>query len=188
MKKELFRAVARKEAEFSVRPHLTTKKKLAAFACVADDFGYRFTGLAAGTRTANNPYYAFRRTPDADRRAAAALARHPHAMTGGQLPGMRPGGGFRPDRATRERVGLFHAQLVIDATTVYRTRVVRNLVGLLVLAVVVLAVQGFPAPATLISGGVGVALLACYFLGAEVGRRRRARKARLLASAGWDPL
>ncbi|WP_419995866.1 hypothetical protein [Streptomyces boninensis] len=176
-------------AEYTVRPYALSRRKFASFAYVADQLGYRYAGHTPGTGATNNPYFTFRRTADAPERAAAAMAEYPGILHGGPLPGMRQGGGLDPLPEVRAEVGLFYSQMVLDGCARYNRRVLPNIVLLLVAAVVILAIAGFPATGTLIAGAIWLVFFALYLLGLTISRRRATTHAARLAEAGvqWPP-
>ncbi len=51
LRNELMKAVAEEAREFTARPYFPGLRKFAAFAYVAESYGYRYAGHAAGTRT-----------------------------------------------------------------------------------------------------------------------------------------
>lgn len=112
-------------------------RKFAAFAYVAEQYGYRYYGLSpTSPKGSPNPYFAFRRAPDAVERASRTAALFPQALTGGQLPGMRPGGSrLRPLTEARREVDLLHARIQVDYNGSHRGR---GLLQLLVIPLVML--------------------------------------------------
>lgn len=184
MVSSLMRAGSQGDSEFNVRPHFLTKKRFAAFAYVAEQYGYLYSGITPGTGATNNPYYSFRRAPDAYERASTTAARHPGMGNGGPLPGMRPGQGLRPLPEARAEVDLLHSRMVVDASSRYNVRVLSNILILLVVVIIGLAVQGFPSQGVLIGGGIWLGFLAVYLLGLAITRRRRAAHTGRLARAG----
>ncbi|MFH8526922.1 hypothetical protein ACH4GE_00705 [Streptomyces tendae] len=91
-------------------------RNFAAFAYVAEQYGYRYDGLSPlFPKGSPNPYFALRRLPDASERAAWSGQHYPTATEGGQLPGMRPGGSrLRPLAEARQDVDLLHARIMVD--------------------------------------------------------------------------
>lgn len=185
----LLEAGSQGRAEYSVRPYTSSTKTFAAFAYVAEQFGYRYVGHTPGTGATNNPYYSFQRMPDAHERAAATVANHPDVLHGGALPGMRPGGGLRPLPSVQQEVELLHSQMILDACGRYNGRVLGNLILVLVAAAVFLGFMGYTVDRVLVVGGIWCALFAIYLIGLGVTRRKRAKHLARLAQAGveWPP-
>lgn len=94
-------AVVGKKSELVIRPLLPRLKKLAAFAYVAERYGYGYAGHAPGTAAVNNPGFVFRRAADARERAVLLTAGRPGG--GIALPGVMPGPGLMPTPAGRQR-------------------------------------------------------------------------------------
>ncbi|MGW0736722.1 hypothetical protein [Streptomyces sp. NPDC002851] len=179
----LMQAARRGESEYHVRPYLISRKQFAAFAYVADQLGYRFMGHSPGTGATNNPYFMFRRTADSPAKAAATMERYPALLQGGPLPGMRPGGELRPLPSVQAEVDVFYSQMVLDGCRRYNRRVLPNILLLLVVALIVLGIAGFPPQGTLIAGGIWLAFFALYLIGLMVSRRRAAKHSARLAQA-----
>ncbi|MFJ6566812.1 hypothetical protein ACIQNU_05295 [Streptomyces sp. NPDC091292] len=166
-------------------------RKFAAFAYVAEQYGYVYEGLSpVSPKGSPNPYFAFRRAPDAVERAAATAARHPAALQGGPLPGMRPGGGrLRPLPEARRDVELLHARIQVDYHRTHRRRGLAALVVLPFVMLIPLSQTGFTATALLVCGAVWLFFAALWTLGLALARRRLTRYGRVLTAAGitWPP-
>ncbi|MGW1049408.1 hypothetical protein [Streptomyces sp. NPDC002521] len=186
---ELRDAVAAGRDQYELRLASPNFHRLAAYAYVAEQFGYRYMGAAPGTSTLNQPLLVFRRAEDLRARAAETLARYPHFAEGGPLPGMVPGKGLHPSGEAKGEVGLLHSRLVVDAARRYSRRVLRNLVSVLVLMAVVLFFPGYTVQHVLVAGGIWLGLFALYLIGLGVSRLRLAKHGARLAAAGipWPP-
>ena len=182
---ELAKAVAEEASEFTVRPRLPGLRRFAAFAYVAEQFGYRYAGHAPGNAALNNPYFLFCRVSDPRERAAAPGAVTPDAFQGALLPGMRPGLGLTPDDSARPGVELLHSRMVVDASGRYTTRVLSNVLLLPFVLAAFLFFPGYTVDRVLIAAGIWLAFFALYLVGLAVTRFRRARHlARLSAALG----
>ncbi|MFF0514932.1 hypothetical protein [Streptomyces sp. NPDC004250] len=186
---ELMKAVAEEASDFVVRPHFPGLKKFAAFAYVAESFGYRYCGHAPGNAALNNPYFLFRRMPDARERAAALMAADPGTSGRAQLPGMQPGNGFSPVPAVRREVELLYSQMVVDASGRYNPRVLSNILVLPIVIAIFLIFPGYTVENVLIAAGIWFVFFAFYLVGLGVSRQRRAKHLARLSAAGveWPP-
>ncbi|MFE6590694.1 hypothetical protein [Streptomyces sp. NPDC057781] len=186
---ELMKAVAEEAREFAVRPHFPGLKKFAAFAYVAERFGYRYLGHAPGNAALNNPYFLFRRMPDARERATALMGADAAAPVGNALPGMRPGLGFTPTPAARPEVEILYSQMVVDASGRYNPRVLSNILILPIVMAIFLIFPGYTVDNVLIAAGIWLAFFALYLVGLCVSRYRRVKHLARLAAAGveWPP-
>ncbi|WP_419999270.1 hypothetical protein [Streptomyces boninensis] len=170
-----------------------SRRKFAAFAYIAGQYGYEYDGLAPGVpRSLNYPVFAFRRLPDAEQRAAHTAAQHPNARFGGPYPGMRPGGdGLTPLAETRTEVDLLHARIKVDLFGKSAGKRVRKLAVLVPIGVflALLINQSFTATAFIVAGGICVAWCLYLWLASEIMRRRHHHYRRTLADAGirWPP-
>lgn len=171
------------------------RRKLASFVYVAEQYGYRYDGLAPQPQ---NPTLTFRRLPDAAERAARTQERFPDAQRGGQLPGMRPGlRRLVPLAETKQEVDLLFAPFVQDVTEEsYAGKRVRGGIVTGVVVMVVFAVAGvFYADSVgdylttigVFDGILGLVFGTAYFWGRAARRRARDRSGRLLARAGAEP-
>lgn len=163
-------------------------RKFAAFAYVAGQYGYRYDGLSPiSPKGSPNPYFAFRRSPDAVERATRAAAHFPQALQGGPLPGMRPGGNrLRPLPEIQHEVDLLHARIMVDYTGSHRRR---GLVQLLVIPLVMLiplSQTGFTTTALLVCAGIWLFFIALWALGLCLARHRHAKYSHVLRSAGFE--
>ncbi|MFF6876954.1 MULTISPECIES: hypothetical protein [unclassified Streptomyces] len=161
-------------------------RKFAAFAYVVEQYGYRYDGLSPlSPKGSPNPYFAFRRMPDAAERAARTAARYPDAPDGGPLPGMRPGGHrLRPLPEARRDVDLLHARIMVDYSRTHRRR---GLIALLLIPLVLLiplSQTGFSGPALLVCAAVWLFFAGLWALGLLIARRRHRKYGEMLRAAG----
>ncbi|MFI1677364.1 hypothetical protein [Streptomyces sp. NPDC020607] len=163
-------------------------RKFAAFAYVAEQYGYRYDGLSPiSPKGSPNPYFAFRRTPDAADRASRTAAQFPRAMTGGQLPGMRPGGSrLRPLPETQRQVDLLHARIMVDYTGSHSRRGLIQLLIIPLVMLIPLSQTGFSTTSLLVCGTVWLFFVALWGLGFSLARRRHAKYSQVLRAAGLD--
>ncbi|WP_164383650.1 hypothetical protein [Streptomyces sp. OM5714] len=166
-------------------------RRFAAFAYVAEQYGYRYNGLSPLSPIGSpNPYFAFRRLPDAPERAAWSAQHYPAAPEGGPLPGMRPGGSrLRPLPEVQQEVDLLHARIVVDYSRTHRRRGLTALLVLLVAMLVPLSQTGFSAQSLLVCGAVWLFFAALWLTGLVIARRRYAKYSRVLRDSGvdWPP-
>ncbi|WP_435615345.1 hypothetical protein [Streptomyces coelicoflavus] len=182
---ELMKAVSEEVEEFSVRPHFPGLRKFAAFAHVAQSFGYRYVGHAPGNAALNNPLFLFVRMPDARERVAALQAARRDARGRIPLPGMRPGLGLTPVPQARPQVDLLHSRMVVDASGRYSPRVLSNVLLLPLVMAVFLLFPGYTVERVLVAGSIWLVFLFLYFVGLVVTRIRRSKHlARLAAALG----
>lgn len=171
------------------------RRKLASFVYVAEQYGYRYDGLASPPGT--TPVLEFRRLPDAAERAARTHEHFPDAQRGGQLPGMRPGlRRLVPLAATQREVDLLFAPFVQDVTEEsYARKGARSGTVSGVVVMVVFAVAGvfyadsvgdYLTTTGVIDGILGLVVITAYFWGRAARRRARDRSGRLLARAGAE--
>ncbi|MGW2129725.1 hypothetical protein [Streptomyces coelicoflavus] len=163
-------------------------RRFAAFAYVAEQYGYRYNGLSPLSPTGSpNPYFAFRRLPDAPERAAWSAQHYPAAPEGGPLPGMRPGGSrLRPLPEVQQEVDLLHARIVVDYSRTHRRRGLTALLVLLVTLLIPLSQTGFSAQSLLVSGAVWLFFAALWLTGLVIARRRYAKYSRVLRDSDVD--
>lgn len=166
-------------------------RKFAAFAYVAEQYGYRYDGLSPiSPKGSPNPYFAFRRTPDAVERATCTAERYPTALQGGQLPGMKPGGSrLRPLAEARRDVDLLHGRIMVDYSRTHRRR---GLIALMLIPLVMLIPlwqTGFTSTALLVCAAIWLFFAALWGLGMYIARRRLTEYGGILAAAGidWSP-
>ncbi|MFC8082364.1 hypothetical protein [Streptomyces sp. NPDC057340] len=166
--------------------------KFAQFAYIAEQYGYRYSGLDPELRDSGTPFFVFRRLPDAPQRAAGTRERFPGALEGGRLPGMRawPVPVLTLPRARRE-VRLLHARIAIDYYgALGRQRMRPWLIGIPVVFLLFLLVNGELHSAGLgVAVGLAAALLIALAASRVFMRRRRAAHERLLERSGirWPP-
>ncbi|MGQ4350130.1 hypothetical protein [Streptomyces sp. SAS_275] len=160
--------------------------KFAAFAYVAEQYGYRYEGPSSlSPKGSPNPYFAFRRMPNAVERAVSTADRYPAAVQGGQLPGMRPGGNrLRPLPEARRAVELLHARIMVDYSRTHRRRGLIALVILPFIMLIPLSRAGFTPPALLVCAAIWLVFAALWALGLFLARRRYAKYSKVLRAAG----
>ncbi|MFF0591048.1 hypothetical protein ACFYWD_34340 [Streptomyces sp. NPDC003781] len=163
-------------------------RKFAAFAYVAEQYGYRYEGLSPlSPKGSPNPYFAFRRLPDAAERASRSAQRYPTAAEGGQLPGMRPGGNrLRPLAEVRQEVDLLHARIMVDYSRTHRRRGLTALLVLLIAMLIPLSQTGFSSQSLLVCGGIWLFSAALWLTGLVIARHRYSKYSRVLRDAGVD--
>jgi len=163
-------------------------RRFAAFAYVAEQYGYQYDGLSPiSPKGSPNPYFAFRRTPDAMERATRTAGQYPTALQGGPLPGMRPGGSrLRPSAEARRDVDLLHARIMVDYSRSHRRRGLIALVILPLAMLIPLSQTGFTPTALLVCAAVWLFFAALWGLGLFLARRRLTKYGRLLTAAGID--
>ncbi|MCL7364974.1 hypothetical protein [Streptomyces ardesiacus] len=166
--------------------------KFAQFAYVAEQFGYRYSGLDPELRDSDTPFFVFRALPDARERAAVTRARFPGALAGGRLPGMRawPVPVLTLPEA-RGEVRLLHARIAIDYFgALGRQRLRPWLVGIPVVLLFFLLVNGeLHVRGLTVAAGVAAALFLVLAASRIFVRRRLATHQRLLGRSGvrWPP-
>ncbi|MBD0740665.1 hypothetical protein [Streptomyces sp. CBMA29] len=182
-------AVATGRDQYEVQLTSPGLRKLAAYAYVAEQFGYRYAGPAPGSRSMNQPLMTFRRSPELGELAARTAARYPDPAGGGPLPGMVEGRGLRPAKSAAGDVRLIHSRMVVDACLRYGRRVLKNILVLLVVIAVVLFFPGYTVRHVLVGAGVWLAFFAVYLIGLGIARLRLARHRNRLAASGvqWPP-
>ncbi|WP_151483953.1 M14 family metallopeptidase [Streptomyces albicerus] len=163
-------------------------RKFAAFAYVAEQYGYPYDGLSEiSPKGSPNPYFAFRRAPDAAERATRTAEQHPTALQGGPLPGMRPGGSrLHPLPGARRDVDLLHARTMVDYSRTHRRRGLVALVILPLAMLIPLSQTGFTLTALLVCAAIWLFFAALWALGLFLARRRLTKYGRILTAAGID--
>ncbi|MCX5604743.1 hypothetical protein OOK29_42095 [Streptomyces phaeochromogenes] len=163
-------------------------RKFAAFAYIAEQYGYEYDGLSPiSPKGSPNPYFAFRRTPDAMERATQTAGQYPTALQGGPLPGMRPGGNrLRPVAEARRDVDLLHARIMVDYSRTHRRRGLIALVILPLAMLIPLSQTGFTPAALGVCAAVWLFFAALWALGLLLARRRLTKYGRVLTAAGID--
>lgn len=170
-----------------------SRRKFAAFAYIAEQYGYRYDGLAPGVSPSmSHPTFAFRRLPDATERATRTAAQYSNALHGGPYPGMRPGGdGLTPLPQARREVDLLHARIKVDLYGESAGKRVRKLAIAIPIAVlIVLAVnQSFTTTSVIAAVSICAAWGLYLWLAMTIMRRRHIHYLRMLAGAGiqWPP-
>ncbi|WCN02562.1 hypothetical protein [Streptomyces sp. M92] len=166
-------------------------RKFAAFAYVAEQYGYRYEGLSSiSPKGSPNPYFAFRRLPDAPERSAWAARHFPTALQGGQLPGMRPGGNrLRPLAEAKHDVDLLHARIMVDYSRTHRRRGLTALLVIPLAMLIPLSQTGFTPQSTLVCAGIWLFFAALFATGLYIARRRYSKYGRILreADVDWPP-
>ncbi|WP_434599723.1 hypothetical protein [Streptomyces sp. A5-4] len=165
-----------------------SRRKFAAFAYIAEQYGYRYTGPAPGISMGrSHPVFAFRRLPDAPERANRTMTHYPNVQQRGPFPGMRTGGdGLTPLPETRREIELLHARIKVDLfgkSSVKRIK--RMLVAVPIGILIALAVTGNLAPVPLLVGaGITLFFFLYLWLAATIMRRGHAKYRRMLEEAG----
>ncbi|WP_399887309.1 hypothetical protein ACGH7X_22475 [Streptomyces sp. BBFR51] len=166
-------------------------RKFAAFAYIAEQYGYRYEGLSPlSPKGSPNPYFAFRRLPDAPERAAWSAQHYPAAPEGGQLPGMRPKGNrLRPLPEVQHEVDLLHARIMVDYSRTHRRRGLTALLVIPVIMLIPLSQTGFSPQSLLVCAAVWLFFAALWLAGLGIARRRHTKYRRVLRNAGvdWPP-
>lgn len=166
-------------------------RRFAAFAYVAEQYGYRYDGLSPlSSRGSPNPYFAFRRLPDEPERTVWSAQRYPAAPESGPLPGMRPGRSrLRPVPEVQHEVDLLHARIMVDYSRTHRRRGLIALLVLLVAMLIPLTQTGFSAQSLLVCGAVWLFFAVLWLAGLAIARRRYAKYSRVLRDSGvdWPP-
>ncbi|MFI7347844.1 hypothetical protein ACIBSR_16445 [Streptomyces sp. NPDC049936] len=186
--------IASDEAEVSFTTEVPWPSlwKFAQFAYVAEQYGYRYSGLDPDLRDGGTPFFVFRRLPDARERAARTTERFPGAPEAGRLPGMRawPVPVLTLPEA-RSQVKLLHARIAIDYYgALGRQRVRPWLAGIPAVFLLFLLVNGeLHATGLRVAAGMAAALLIALTASRIFMRRRRAAHERLLERSGdrWPP-
>ncbi|KOX40631.1 membrane protein [Streptomyces sp. NRRL F-7442] len=166
--------------------------KFAQFAYVAEQYGYRYSGLDPELRDSDTPFFVFRALPDARERAAVTRARFPGALAGGRLPGMRawPVPVLTLPEA-RGEVRLLHARIAIDYFgALGRQRLRPWLVGIPVVLLFFLLVNGeLHVRGLTVAAGAAAALFLVLAASRIFVRRRLATHQRLLGRSDvrWPP-
>lgn len=173
--------------EVQVVSRLSSVKKLARMAFVAEQFGFMYgDAVQAGSQNSRTVLTLHRDPgPGAQQRAAATMARHPQAGNGGDLPGMRPGGGLKPVPEAEPHLELLKARINFDLTgRSAEKRMLGGAIGLTV-AMVLGLVRDVLEDDALVYGLIGYVLL-MLLLGAGFlwTRHRNAAYAARLRAAG----
>uniref|UniRef100_A0AAU3HTP5 Integral membrane protein n=1 Tax=Streptomyces sp. NBC_01393 TaxID=2903851 RepID=A0AAU3HTP5_9ACTN len=166
-------------------------RKFAAFAYVTEQYGYRYEGLSPlSPKGSPNPYFAFRRMPNAVEQAGSTAERYPTAAQGGQLPGMRPGGSrLRPLPETQRDVDLLRARIMVDYSRTHRRRGLIALIVIPFVMLIPLSQTGFTFTALVVCAAIWLVFAALWALGLSLARRRYAKYSQILRAAGvqWPP-
>ncbi|WBB58619.1 hypothetical protein O7599_23705 [Streptomyces sp. WMMC500] len=185
--RELLAAGAQGAATYTTINPWNSRRTFAAFAYVAEQYGYGYAGLSPAHSPARaHPVFVFRRLPDAADRARRTRARYPDAPLGGPLPGLAPGRRPVPLPTARREVELLHARIMVDLYGTSSRRRLRMLAAAVPLGVLLaLAANGALRPVPLaVAGGVAVGWWLYLWLAAVLMRRRRRGYARMLERAG----
>ncbi|WP_406171111.1 hypothetical protein [Streptomyces sp. NBC_00996] len=184
----LLREDERGAETFTFQSPWNSKRKFAAYAYIAEQYGYVYAGLEPTLSGSARPVFLFRRnpSPEARERAAATRAQYPSAPRGGPTPGMKPvASGLRPLPKVRPAVDLLHARIEVDLSgDVQRKRTLPFLFIAPILIVIALAKIGFTATSVAVGAFVWLAVFGLYFLGLWMARRRYAKYAQILDAAG----
>ncbi|MGK9460492.1 hypothetical protein ACSLFT_10715 [Streptomyces sp. G6] len=166
-------------------------RKFAAFAYVAEQYGYRYEGLSPiSPKGSPNPYFSFRRLPDAPERSAWVAQHFPTALQGGQLPGMRAGGTrLRPLAEAQRDVELLHARIMVDYSRTHRRRGLTALLVIPVVMLIPLSQTGFTQQALFVCAAIWLFFAALFATGLYIARHRYAKYRRVLQESGvdWPP-
>ncbi|MEU3900177.1 hypothetical protein [Streptomyces sp. NPDC045251] len=166
-------------------------RKFAAFAYVAEQYGYRYEGFSSTSPEGSpNPYFSFRRLPDTPERAAWVAQHCPAAPQGGQLPGMRPGGNrLRPLAEAKRDVELLHARIMVDYSRTHRRRGLTALLVIPLVMLIPLSQTGLTPRALLVCAAIWLLFAAQFATGLYIARRRYSKYGRILQEAGvdWPP-
>ncbi|MEU9652057.1 hypothetical protein AB0E00_24510 [Streptomyces sp. NPDC048110] len=180
---------ARGAETFTLQSPWNSKRKFAAFAYIAEQYGYLYCGLEPTLSGSARPVFLFRRdrSPEAQQRSVETHARYASAPRGGPTPGMKPvASGLRPLPEARPAVDLLHARIEVDLSgDVQSRRTLPYLFIVPIVIVIVLAKVGFTVTSVAVGTGVWLAVLGLYFMGLWLARRRYAKYARILRTAGW---
>ncbi|KAF4405085.1 hypothetical protein [Streptomyces lycii] len=136
--------------------------RLAKFAYVAEQYGYRYAGLDPDLGSSNTPLFIFRRLPDAGERSRRVRQDYPDALTGGRLPGLRSlGGRLVPTPEARQEVKLLHARIKVDyAAAVGREPLTKWFLGIPAAILLMLVVNGeVDARGLLVGAGLALGLV-----------------------------
>ncbi|MFG3133165.1 hypothetical protein ACGFZU_36385 [Streptomyces tendae] len=177
-------------ASFTTEVPWPSLRKFAQFAYIAEQYGYRYSGLDPDLRDSGTPFFVFRRLPDAGERAARTRESFPDAPENGRLPGMRawplP---VLTLPAARSEVKLLLARIVVDYYgALGRQRMRPWLIGIPVVFLLFLLVNGeLHATGLRVAGGMAVALIVVLTASRVFMRRRRVTYRRLLERSGVGP-
>ncbi|MGW0823027.1 hypothetical protein [Streptomyces sp. NPDC002845] len=184
----LLREDERGAETFTFQSPWNSKRKFAAYAYIAEQYGYLYAGLEPTLSGSARPVFLFRRdsSPEARERAAATRAQYPSAPRGGPTPGMKPvASGLRPLPETRPAVDLLRARIEVDLSgDVQRKRTLPFLFIAPILIVIALAKVGFTAKSMTVGACVWLAVFGLYFLGMRMARRRYTKYSQILEAAG----
>ncbi|BET48402.1 MULTISPECIES: hypothetical protein [Streptomyces] len=184
----LLRDSAQSRERYETRNVQWSWRRFAAFAYVAEQYGYRYDGLSTlSPKGSPNPYFAFRRLPDAPERAAWSAQHYPAAPEAGPLPGMRPGGSrLRPLPEVQHEVDLLHARIMVDYSRTHRRRGLIALLVLMAAMLIPLSQTGFSAQSLLVCGAVWLFFAALWLTGLAIARHRYRKYSRVLRDSGVD--
>lgn len=180
------------EVSFTTEVPWPSLWKFAQFAYIAEQYGYRYSGLDPELRDSGTPFFVFRRLPDARERAARTREQCPGALERGRLPGMRawPVPVLTLSQA-RSEVKLLHARIAMDYyDALGRQRMRPWLIGIPVVFLLFLLVNGeLHGTGLRVAAGMAAALLVALAASRVFMRRRRAAHQRLLERSGvrWPP-
>ncbi|MFI9603116.1 hypothetical protein ACIHCX_25270 [Streptomyces sp. NPDC052043] len=165
-----------------------TKYQLAAYAYVAEQYGYRYTGPAPYYSSSGRsfPVFGFRRLPDAEERAARTQVQYPSPLPNGPFPGMLPGGdGLTPRPEVRQEVDLLHARIQVDLLGgIGKKRLWRLALAVPLGLFLALLIRGVTPTSTLLAGCLSAAYLLYLCVVRIATRRRLAKYQRMLQVAG----
>ncbi|MDJ0466640.1 hypothetical protein [Streptomyces sp. H27-C3] len=165
-----------------------SRRKFASFAYIAEQYGYRYIGLAPGIPMGrSHPVFAFRRLPDGPERAARTMTHYPNVAQRGPFPGMKAGGdGLTPLPETRREIELLHARIKVDLFGKSSTKRIKRLLFAIPIGIfIALAVTGNLARTPLLVGaGITLFFFLYLWLAATIMRRGYAKYSRMLEQAG----
>ncbi|WP_326694097.1 hypothetical protein [Streptomyces sp. NBC_01766] len=169
-----------------------TKSQLAAYAYIAEQYGYRYMGLAPYSSSGRSfPIFGFRRLPDAEERARRTQEQYPHPLPNGPFPGMLEGGdGLTPRPDVRPEVDLLHARIQVDLLGgIGKKRLWRLALAVPLGLFLALLLRGITPTSALVAGCISLAYI-LYLCAVRIPMRRKlAKYQRMLQAAGiaWPP-
>ena len=165
----------------------SSKYQLAAYAYIAEQYGYCYMGLAPYSSTGRTyPDFGFIRLPDAEERARYTQEQYPNPLPYGPFPGMLQGGdGLTPRPDVRPEVDLLHAQIQVDLLGDFGKKRLWRLAILAPIGLFLgLLLKGLTPTSALIAGCLSVAYALYLRLVRVVMLRKLAKYQRVLQAAG----
>ncbi|MFE4409924.1 hypothetical protein [Streptomyces sp. NPDC056821] len=165
---------------------------MAAYAYVAEQYGYRYMGLAFHSSSGRSfPIFGFRRLPDAEERAERTQAQYPSPLPNGPFPGMLQGGdGLTPHPEVRPEVDLLHARIQVDLLGgIGKKRLWRQTLAFPLGLFLALLIRGVTPTSALVAGCLSAAYVLYLCVMRIAMRRKLARYQGMLQAAGidWPP-